>query len=108
MVAGDQTISYQRPPRQVHEGGSVAGNRAKKYTTRGATKKTPGLSIRKKKKKIYKLLWIIIFHLWVDKCFSNKKSIIEALKLSDIEKMRNNNLDKDLNYDSLVKFRQFY
>jgi hypothetical protein len=22
--------------------------------------------------------------------------------------MRNNNLDKDLNYDSLVKFRQFY
>jgi penicillin-binding protein 1A len=40
--------------------------------------------------------------------FSNKKSIIEALKLSDIEKMRNNNLDKDLNYDSLVKFRQFY
>ena len=40
--------------------------------------------------------------------FSNKKSIIEAFKLRDIEKMKNNNLDKDLNYDSLVKFRQFY
>jgi len=40
--------------------------------------------------------------------FSNSNSIIEAFKLSDIEKMKNNNLDKDLNYDSLVKFRQFY
>ena len=40
--------------------------------------------------------------------FSNAESIIEAFKLSDIQKMRNNNLDKDLNYDSLVKFRQFY
>jgi penicillin-binding protein 1A len=40
--------------------------------------------------------------------FSNPDSIIEAFKLSDIEKMKNNNLDKDLNYDSLVKFRQFY
>jgi len=40
--------------------------------------------------------------------FSNSKSIIEAFKLSDIQKMRNNNLDKDLNYDSLIKFRQFY
>jgi penicillin-binding protein 1A len=40
--------------------------------------------------------------------FSNPDSIIEAFKLRDIEKMRNNNLDKDLNYDSLVKFRQFY
>jgi penicillin-binding protein 1A len=40
--------------------------------------------------------------------FSNNKSIIEAFKLIDIEKMRNNNLDKDLYYDSLVKFRQFY
>ena len=29
-------------------------------------------------------------------------------KLSDIKKMRNNNLDKDSNYDSLIKFRQFY
>ena len=40
--------------------------------------------------------------------FSNTKSIIEAFKLSDIKRMRNNNLDKGLNYDSLVKFRQFY
>jgi penicillin-binding protein 1A len=40
--------------------------------------------------------------------FSNNNSIIEAFKSGDIEKMRNNNLDKDLNYDSLVKFRQFY
>jgi penicillin-binding protein 1A len=40
--------------------------------------------------------------------FSNKDSIVEAFKLSDIEKMINNNLNKDLNYDSLIKFRQFY
>ena len=40
--------------------------------------------------------------------FSNPDSIIEAFKRSDIKKMKNNNLDKDLNYDSLVKFRQFY
>ncbi len=40
--------------------------------------------------------------------FSNSKSIVEAFKLRDIEKMRNNNLNKDLNYDSLIKFRQFY
>ncbi|MDC0450119.1 PBP1A family penicillin-binding protein [Pelagibacteraceae bacterium] len=40
--------------------------------------------------------------------FSNKESIIEAFKLSDIKKMRNNNLNKNLNYDSLVKYRQFY
>ena len=40
--------------------------------------------------------------------FSNIDSIIEAFKLSDIEKMRNNNLNNDLNYDSLIKFRQFY
>ena len=40
--------------------------------------------------------------------FSNSESIVEAFKLSDIKKMRNNNLDKDLNYDSLIKFRQFY
>jgi len=40
--------------------------------------------------------------------FSNPNSIIEAFKSSDIEKMRNNNLNKDLNYDSLIKFRQFY
>jgi len=40
--------------------------------------------------------------------FSNKDSIIESFKLSGIEKMKNNTLDKDLNYGTLVKFRQFY
>jgi len=40
--------------------------------------------------------------------FNNSDSIIEAFKLRDIEKMRNNDLDKDSNYDSLIKFRQFY
>jgi penicillin-binding protein 1A len=40
--------------------------------------------------------------------FSNPDSIIEAFKLSGIEKMNNNNLNKELNYDSLIKFRQFY
>jgi len=40
--------------------------------------------------------------------FSKNDSIIEAFKLNDIEKMRNNSLNKNLNYDSLVKFRQFY
>jgi penicillin-binding protein 1A len=40
--------------------------------------------------------------------FSSTDSIVEAFKLSDIEKMRNNNLNRDLNYDSLIKFRQFY
>ena len=40
--------------------------------------------------------------------FSNPESIVEAFKLSDIEKMKSNKLNKELNYDSLVKFRQFY
>jgi len=40
--------------------------------------------------------------------FRNPNSIIEAFKLSDIQKMQNNNLNKDVNYDSLIKFRQFY
>ena len=40
--------------------------------------------------------------------FSSSNSIIEAFKLSDINKMKNNNLDKSTNYDSLIKFRQFY
>jgi len=40
--------------------------------------------------------------------FSNPDSIIEALKLSDIEKMKNKNLNRNSNYDSLSKFRQFY
>ena len=40
--------------------------------------------------------------------FNNPNSIIEAFKLSGIKKMQNNNLNKDLNYDSLIMFRQFY
>jgi penicillin-binding protein 1A len=40
--------------------------------------------------------------------FNNTDSIVEAFKLSDIKKMRNNNLNKESNYDSLIKFRQFY
>jgi len=40
--------------------------------------------------------------------FSNPDSIIEAFKLSDINRMKNNNLNTNSNYDSLVKFRQFY
>ena len=40
--------------------------------------------------------------------FSKPNSIVEALKSAEIEKMKNNNLNKDLNYDSLIKFRQFY
>ena len=40
--------------------------------------------------------------------FSNTDSIVEAFKLSDIEKMKNNNLNINMNYDSLIKFRQFY
>ena len=40
--------------------------------------------------------------------FSSPDSMIEAFKLSDINRMRNNNLDKNTNYDNLVKFRQFY
>jgi len=40
--------------------------------------------------------------------FNNSDSIIEAFKLRDIEKMRNKNLDNKSNYDSLIKFRQFY
>ena len=40
--------------------------------------------------------------------FSNKDSIIEAFKLSDIIKIQNNNLNQNTNYDSLIQFRQFY
>ena len=40
--------------------------------------------------------------------FSNPDSIIEAFKLSDINRMQNNGLGKSTNYDSLIKFRQFY
>ena len=40
--------------------------------------------------------------------FGSSDLIIEAFKLKDLSKMRNNKLDKNTNYDSLVKFRQFY
>jgi penicillin-binding protein 1A len=40
--------------------------------------------------------------------FSNSESIVEAFKLSDINRIKNNSLGKNSNYDSLVKFRQFY
>ena len=40
--------------------------------------------------------------------FSNSNSIVEAFKLSGINNMSNNNLNKNANYDSLIKFRQFY
>ncbi|MDB9795773.1 PBP1A family penicillin-binding protein [Pelagibacteraceae bacterium] len=40
--------------------------------------------------------------------FSNSKSILEAFKLNDINRMKNNNLGINTNYDSLIKFRQFY
>jgi len=40
--------------------------------------------------------------------FSNPDSIVEAFKLSDINRMKNNNLGKNTNNNSLVKFRQFY
>jgi len=40
--------------------------------------------------------------------FNNKKSIIEAFKFEDINKIENNSVDKSSNYGKLVKFRQFY
>ena len=40
--------------------------------------------------------------------FSNSKSIIEAFKLRDIKKIKNNNLNINSKYDSIKKFRQFY
>ena len=40
--------------------------------------------------------------------FNSKKSIIEAFKLKDINKIKNNNLISNYNYDNLIKFRQFY
>ena len=39
--------------------------------------------------------------------FTNNKSIIEAFKLDDINRM-SNNLEKGNIYDNLIKFRQFY
>ena len=40
--------------------------------------------------------------------FNSKNSIIEAFKLKDINKIKNNNLISNYNYDNLIKFRQFY
>jgi len=40
--------------------------------------------------------------------FSNQDSIVEAFKQSDINRMKDNNLGINTNYDSLIKFRQFY
>ena len=40
--------------------------------------------------------------------FSNPKSIIEAFKQSDLEKIENKNLNINNNYDKIIKFRQFY
>ena len=37
-----------------------------------------------------------------------KNTIVEAFKLSDINNMKNNNFEKNTNYDKLIKFRQFY
>ena len=39
---------------------------------------------------------------------SNPGAILEAFKLSDINRLKNNNLNRNWNYDSLIKFRQFY
>ena len=38
----------------------------------------------------------------------NKKAIIESFKNSDINKLKNNELEISGNYDKLIKFRQFY
>ena len=40
--------------------------------------------------------------------FNNKKTIIEAFKLKDINSMKNNKMDANYNYDKLIKYRQFY
>ena len=40
--------------------------------------------------------------------FSNPDSIVEAFKQSDINRIKNNNFGTNTNYDSLIKFRQFY
>jgi penicillin-binding protein 1A len=40
--------------------------------------------------------------------FTNKDSIVEAFKLRDLNRMKDNSLGKNTNYDSLIKFRQFY
>ena len=38
----------------------------------------------------------------------DKKSIIEALKLKDINNINNNNLISNNDNDKIIKFRQFY
>ena len=40
--------------------------------------------------------------------FTSPDAIIEAFKPSDLERMQNKNLNKNTNYDKLIKFRQFY
>ena len=40
--------------------------------------------------------------------FADKKLVIEALKLKDINNLNNKNLNINTNYDKLIKFRQFY
>ena len=40
--------------------------------------------------------------------FTSPDAIVEAFKLSDLERMQNKNLNKNTNYDKLIKFRQFY
>ena len=44
----------------------------------------------------------------IPESLNNKKSIIEAFKLEDINKLKNNSIDKSYNYGKLIKFRQFY
>jgi len=40
--------------------------------------------------------------------FNNPKTIIEAFKEKDINKLKNKDLDTTGNYDKVIKFRQFY
>ena len=40
--------------------------------------------------------------------FNDKNSIIEAFKIKDINKLKNNNLISNYDYDNNIKFRQFY
>ncbi len=40
--------------------------------------------------------------------FVDKKLVIEALKLKDINNINNKNIISNTNYDKLIKFRQFY
>ena len=40
--------------------------------------------------------------------FGDKKSIVEALKIQDVNSIDNNNLISINDNDSIIKFRQFY